>query len=463
MLKEKLRLYLLINILGDIFLLIFSFLLGYIFIWGYFKPNFQIFFFKVSFALIACWLLAALFLKLYSRERFEQFERSLAKHFQAIILHAMLISTVVLLVKDFNVSRVLFIYGYFLFVFLDTLARLGLMYVLRRERASGFDTFKVIVVGGDDMGKRMFDTLKDYTGYGFHPLGIFDDRISPGATYQLDGTIEDAKRFALENKIDEIFCALPLRDKDRIASLLRFAEDNLIRFKIVPDFSAFNNRNIKVNFYSFYPVISLQSEPLGNIFNRIVKRSFDIAFSSLVMIFILSWLLPLIAILIKAESNGPVFFIQNRSGKNYKTFRCWKFRTMTVTDSDEEFVQAKKNDVRITRIGKYLRKLNIDELPQFINVLIGDMSIVGPRPHPVKLNEMYRNMMERYMSRHLAKPGITGLAQVRGFRGETTDSEQMNQRVLADVFYIENWSLLLDVKIILLTVWNMVRGEKNAY
>src|SRR6476659_2628953 len=302
MLREKLRLYYLINILGDIFILIFSFFIGYLFIWGYFKPNFKIFFFKVSFALIACWLVAAFFLKLYSRERFEQFERSLSKHFQAIVFHAMLISMVVLLVRDFNVTRILFIYGYFLFVFLDTLARLGLMYLLRRERESGMNSFKVIVVGGDQMGKNMYDTLKDYTGYGFKPLGIFDDKLPSDANYKLDGTIEEAKQFALDNKIDEIFCALPLRDKERVASLLRFAEDNLIRFKIVPDFRAFNNRNIKVDFYSFYPVISLQAEPLGNIFNRIVKRSFDIIFSTLVMIFVLSWLIPLVALMIKLES-----------------------------------------------------------------------------------------------------------------------------------------------------------------
>jgi undecaprenyl-phosphate galactose phosphotransferase/putative colanic acid biosynthesis UDP-glucose lipid carrier transferase len=181
------------------------------------------------------------------------------------------------------------------------------------------------------------------------------------------------------------------------------------------------------------------------------------------MIFILSWLLPLVALLIKWDSPGPVFFRQNRSGKNYQTFKCWKFRTMKVTDADDDFVQAKKNDSRITRIGKYLRKFNVDELPQFLNVFAGEMSVVGPRPHPIKLNETYRNIMERYMSRHLAKPGITGLAQVRGFRGETTDPELMNQRILTDVFYIENWSFLLDVKIILLTVWNMFRGEKNAY
>lgn len=313
------------------------------------------------------------------------------------------------------------------------------------------------------MGKKMYDTLKDYTGYGFKPLGIFDDKLPNGAEYNLDGNIEEAKRFAIDNKIDEIFCALPLRDKERVMGLLRFAEENLIRFKIVPDFSAFYNRNVHVDFYGFYPVISLQTEPLANIFNRIVKRSFDILFSSFILIFILSWLVPLVALLIRLESKGSVFFLQNRSGRGYKTFKCFKFRTMTVTESDEEYKQATKNDARITSIGKILRRFNIDELPQFMNVFLGEMSVVGPRPHPVKLNEMYRPIMERYMSRHLAKPGITGLAQVRGYRGETADPELMHQRVLADVFYIENWSFLLDIKIILLTVWNMFRGQKMAY
>ncbi|MFI5135808.1 MAG: exopolysaccharide biosynthesis polyprenyl glycosylphosphotransferase, partial [Chitinophagales bacterium] len=349
------------------------------------------------------------------------------------------------------------------FAILDTLMRLGLLFVLRRERESGINTFKVIVVGGDAMGKQMYDTLKEYTGYGFKPLGIFDDRIPHDADYSLDGTVEDAKRFAIDNKIDEIFCALPLRDKERVTSLLRFAEENLIRFKIVPDFSAFNNRNVHVDFYGYYPVISLQTEPLANIFNRILKRSFDILFSSLVIIFIMSWLVPLVALLIKLESKGPAFFLQNRSGRGYKTFRCYKFRTMSVVESDEQYTQATKDDVRITTVGKYLRRFNIDELPQFLNVFLGEMSVVGPRPHPIKLNEMYRPIMERYMSRHLAKPGVTGLAQVRGLRGETADPELMNKRVLADVFYIENWSFLLDIKIILLTVWNMIRGEKMAY
>ena len=463
MLREKFRFYSLINLIGDISLLILSFLIAYLVNWNHFKPNFTIFFFKVSAALIAGWLLIAFIMRLYSPERFEQFEKSFSKHFQAILYHAMFLSLAVLLIKDFQVSRILYVYGYIFFIVLDTLMRLGLMYILRRERESGINTFKVIVVGGDEMGRKIYDTLKDYTGYGFKPLGIFDDRLSVNGEFKLDGNIEEAKQFALDNNIDEIFCALPLRDKERVMSLLRFAEENLIRFKIVPDFSAFYNRNVHVDFYGFYPVISLQTEPLANIFNRILKRSFDILFSSVVIVLILSWLVPLVALLIKLESRGPVFFLQNRSGRNYKTFRCYKFRTMTVTESDDEYKQATKNDSRITRVGKVLRRFNIDEIPQFINVFFGEMSVVGPRPHPVKLNEMYRRIMERYMSRHLAKPGITGLAQVRGFRGETADPELMHQRVLADVFYIENWSFLLDIKLILLTVWNMIRGQEMAY
>ncbi|MEO6166273.1 MAG: undecaprenyl-phosphate glucose phosphotransferase [Chitinophagales bacterium] len=463
MIREKFRLYSIINLVGDLILLLSSFLLGYLMIWGDFKSNFRDFFLQATFAMVICWLIVAYYLELYTPKRFEQFEKSFSKHFQAIVFHAMLLSTVILLLTNYGWPGILFLYGYFFFLIFDTLLRIGLMFQLRKERLSGKNTFRVIVVGGDGMGKRMFDTLNEYTGYGFKPLGIFDDKTSNGAGYSLNGNIEDAKRFAVENKIDEIFCALPLRETEKINQLLRFAEDNLIRFKVVPDFSAFHNRNITVDFYGFYPVISLQPEPLSNVFNQMIKRSFDIVFSSLVIVFILSWLIPLVALLIRFDSKGSVFYFQNRSGKDYQIFKIFKFRTMTVTEADTEYVQAQKNDSRITRVGKYLRKLNVDELPQFLNVWLGDMSVVGPRPHPIKLNEIYRPIVEKYMTRHLAKPGLTGLAQIRGFRGETADPEMMHGRVVADVFYIENWSFLLDIKIILLTIWNMVKGEKNAY
>ncbi|MCS6991266.1 MAG: undecaprenyl-phosphate glucose phosphotransferase [Chitinophagales bacterium] len=462
MFREKLRAFAFLSLAGDLLLLLGSFLVAYMIIWGHFRPNFEVFFFKVSSALVACWLLVVFILRIYATEVMEQFERALSRHIQAIILHALLVSLTTLLVRDFAVNRLLFILGYVIFAASDILFRVAILYLIKRERESGHNTYKVIVLGANDMGKNIFEILRDYRGYGYQPLGIFDDRPSENGIV-VSGTLEEAKAFALKEKIDQIFCALPLREKEKITSWLRFAEDNLIRFKLVPDFSAFHNRNIRVDFYGFYPVISLQQEPLANIYNRMLKRSFDIIFSLLVFALVLWWLIPLVALLIKLDSKGPVFYIQNRSGRNYETFRCFKFRTMTVTERDDEYRQATREDPRVTRVGRFLRKYNIDELPQFFNVLLGDMSVVGPRPHPIKLNEMYRSMMERYMSRHLAKPGITGLAQVRGFRGETANIEDMQKRVEADVFYIENWNFWMDIKIILLTILNMLRGEKNAY
>jgi len=205
------------------------------------------------------------------------------------------------------------------------------------------------------------------------------------------------------------------------------------------------------------PVLALDESQ-----NQFVKRVFDIVFSLLFLVLVLSWLLPIIAILIKLDSKGPVFYNQLRNGRSNKPFRCIKFRTM-VTASDRDFKQATRDDTRITRFGKFLRKSSIDELPQFINVLIGDMSIIGPRPHPIKLNEQFLPLISNLMSRHYVKPGITGLAQCMGYRGETRDLSDMENRIRLDRFYIENWSFWLDVKIIVLTVVSLVRGSEKAY
>ncbi len=462
MLKDKLRFYAVLKLVTDIALLIGSFFLAYWLIWGTFRPNFEIFFLKVSAALIGCWLVVIPFTRIYSWDLFSHFEKSISNNVKAIALHALLVALTTVLIREFSVNRLLFVSGYAIFAIADLLMLIFLLYLVKRDRESGRNRSRVIVLGGGEIGGRIYEVLKNYTGYGYDPIGVFDDRISNNGV-EIKGTIEQGLRLAVEQNVNEIFCALPLREKSKINELLRFAETHLIRFRIVPDFSAFHNRNIQVDFYGFYPVISLYPEPLANIFNRIAKRSFDIVFSAAVIILVLSWLYPLVAVLIKISSKGPVLYIQNRSGKNYRTFRCFKFRTMTVTESDEEYRQATVNDARVTGVGKFLRKYNIDELPQFFNVLLGDMSVVGPRPHPIKLNEIYRPMMEGYMTRHLAKPGITGLAQVRGFRGETANIEDMKKRVEADLFYIENWSFFLDIKIILLTILNMLRGEKNAY
>jgi exopolysaccharide biosynthesis polyprenyl glycosylphosphotransferase len=240
------------------------------------------------------------------------------------------------------------------------------------------------------------------------------------------------------------------------------ADKHMIRLRLVPDVKRAFDKNILLELYGHMPILTPRQEPLENKANEFVKRAFDIVFSSFVLVFLLSWLLPLLALIIKLDSKGPVFFKQLRSGRNNKPFYCLKFRSMYVnTDSDSK--QASRGDSRITRIGAVLRKTNLDELPQFINVLFGDMSVVGPRPHMLKHTEDYSLLIDNYMVRHFLTPGITGWAQVNGYRGETKETSLMNERVKADIWYLENWSFFLDLKIVFLTVWQAIRGNENAY
>ena len=251
-------------------------------------------------------------------------------------------------------------------------------------------------------------------------------------------------------------------DKDKMNRLMKFSDQNLIRLRIIPDFRSFLFRKVKINFYGSIPIITLREEPLQDELNRIIKRIFDLAFSLLVILFIYPWLIPIVSIAVKLSSKGPVFFKQLRSGINNKDFYCYKFRTMELNPLSDK-IQATKNDPRITKIGAFLRKTSLDEFPQFLNVFKGEMSIVGPRPHMLQHTQQYAKIIDSYMVRHLVKPGITGPAQVYGYRGEIKTASDMEKRVELDLWYIENWSVLLDLKLIFLTAWNMIRGEDAAF
>jgi putative colanic acid biosynthesis UDP-glucose lipid carrier transferase len=217
-----------------------------------------------------------------------------------------------------------------------------------------------------------------------------------------------------------------------------------------------------IDYLKEIPVISLRKEPLEDLGNRIKKRIFDIVVSAMVIVFVLSWLIPLVSLLIWLESRGPVFFAQPRTGKNNKSFLCLKFRSMK-TNNAAQAKQATKNDDRITKVGKFLRRTSLDEFPQFINVFRGEMSLVGPRPHMLQHTDQYSRIIGQYMVRQFLKPGITGWAQVNGFRGETKAVEQMEKRVEHDLWYLENWNLFLDMKIIFMTAFNTIKGDKNAF
>ncbi len=303
--------------------------------------------------------------------------------------------------------------------------------------------------------KEVFDTRKDY-GYRF--LGYFSDKKQ---NPEVKGKIEDLKEFVIDNKVDEIYCSLNEISNEKLKELVEFADDNKKAIKFIPDTKEIYSKNLKIDYYELFPVLSLQKTQLHNPFIKGLKRGFDICFSLLVIVFLLSWIIPLLTLLIKLESKGPVFFKQGRPGMDEEEFFCYKFRSMQVNGFTEK--EASKNDPRVTRMGKFMRKTSMDELPQFFNVLLGDMSVVGPRPHLWSQNKAYSSKIKKYMVRHYVKPGITGLAQVKGFRGEIETEEDMVNRIKLDVFYIENWSLIMDIKIIFQTVFNIFRGEDKAY
>lgn len=346
-----------------------------------------------------------------------------------------------------------------LLMVLVTIFKFSLFFYLKEYRIiTGSNYRNAVIIGFTPEAirlKNLFETRKDY-GYRF--LGYFSDKKTGE---DIIGKLTDLKTFVTDNSVDEIYCSLNEVSNNHLKDLIEFADENNKTIKFIPDTKDIFSKNLKIDYYDFFPVLSLKQTMLNEPAIQLLKRSFDIFFSILIIVLVLSWLGPLLAILIKLESKGPVFFTQGRPGMGENEFVCYKFRSMRVNKTTEK--EASKNDPRVTTIGRFMRKTSIDELPQFINVLIGDMSVVGPRPHLWSQNKEYGNKVKKYMMRHCVKPGITGLAQVSGFRGEITVERDMINRIKFDVFYIENWSLILDFKIIIQTVINIFKGDKKAY
>lgn len=410
------------------------------------------------------WILVSSMLNIYELYRVLSFEKVTINLVKAAVLHLLLIAIILVSLKEAQfMSRQFIFYSYVYFGFMLIIFRLAFLMLLRKMRASGINNRNAVIVGAGPVGIEVRDFLLKKSDFGFNFLGFFDDNGNDEEKPDnILGKVEDLKEYVKEHRVEEIFCALPLAQTEKIRNLISLADNHLIRFKIVPDFRGFYNRKVSLDFYEDVPILLRRSEPLENLFASFGKRTFDIVFSTFVILFILSWLTPIIAIIIKLDSKGPVFFSQKRSGKINREFWCWKFRSMTVNSAQDD-VQATKGDARVTKIGAVLRRTSLDELPQFFNVLIGNMSVVGPRPHMLKHTEEYSKLIDKFMARHFIKPGITGLAQVRGYRGETKNTDQMYRRARTDVWYIENWSFLLDIKIIYLTVINGVKGDKMAY
>ena len=413
------------------------------------------------FILLMClnvvWVVLAILFNPYKFPRVSRFAKIIRGHFVFFFIHFLTVAgTLFLLNREVTGSSHLWL-TFAISVVLLFVWRVVYFYFNKFFINKNLNFKNVVIVGFGDLAWEMRKFFRLHPEFGYRFLGYFDEKITNREVKPLGELYE----FCKEKDVQEIYCCLPYTDNANVRTLVDYGVANLVRVKLITDYRGFFSRGLSLETYDNIPVLNVAAVPLDERNNQIIKRAFDIVFSSAVLLLVFSWLFPIIAILIKLNSKGPVFFKQIRAGKGNQPFNCLKFRTMVV--NTPEFKQATRNDPRVTRIGKFLRKTSLDELPQFINVLTGEMSIIGPRPHPLKLNEEFSPRIEKFMARHYIKPGITGLAQAKGYRGETQTDHSMRGRVKLDRFYIENWSFILDLKIIIATIIALTKGDQQAY
>lgn len=412
-----------------------------------------------------CYFIAVLVFPPYAQRRLAHIDQIATRCFHTVLLMFAIYGLYIAIDSSLRFHPLRFgaiICCYFLLLFLGRFCSRKL---LKYFRSAGRNTQKVVFVGAGHnltyLHKRMMGDIS--TGYRF--LGYFDShesKLLPDSVQHL-GNVGDAIGWFEKHHPNMVFCNLPSSRSEEILAILNYCESHLIHFYSVPNVRNYVHRAMQVEMIDDMPVLSLRREPLRNPYNRFLKRLMDIVISSVFLVTCFWWIYLIVALITKITMPGPIFFRQKRNGLLGEEFFCWKFRSMKVND-DADRLQATKNDPRKTKWGNIMRKTNIDELPQFINVFFGDMSVVGPRPHMVKHTEEYGALIDKYMVRHWIKPGVTGWAQVTGARGETEHLWQMEERIEKDIWYIENWSFWLDIRIIIKTVTNVFGGEKgNAY
>lgn len=336
--------------------------------------------------------------------------------------------------------------------------------LLRFLRNKGRSIRNLLIIGANETGEKFKEVIAKNPEFGHRFVGFINDSDKQDVI----GNFSELDNIIKNKKVEDVVIALHTDLINDLDKLVQICNRNAVKVHFIPDYFKFLSGRFQLSTVSNLPVITIRDEPLNEAIKRLIKRSFDIIFSSLIIIFILSWFLPIVSLIIRLDSSGPALFIQDRFGIKRKPFRCFKFRTLAFQkENSDDFEPIIKKDPRVTRIGKFLRKTNLDELPQFINVFIGDMSVVGPRPHPIGVEKVYEKVFEDIKMRYTVRPGVTGWAQINGLRGEVTDEEQNKKRILEkmkyDLWYIENWSIMLDIQIILLTIWQMLKGETKGF
>ncbi|MFA6086174.1 exopolysaccharide biosynthesis polyprenyl glycosylphosphotransferase [Mucilaginibacter sp.] len=408
------------------------------------------------------WIFSAVYFGLYNRKFIHSLRDMYSLTIKSFVLFSIIfISYIFIFKSNVQTGDVLVLFN--LILLIGLILNRYMYYLLESLFKKCFRiTRPVAVIGTNHMAMRLAGFFKESDNH-----FAFEGFLNKGNASYLDNlgqllpSILNQIKTAAESGIKEVYVSLAPDRINEYDFLQKEADKYCLRLKLVTDMPSSLISHLKISYMGEFAVLSNRYEPLEEIENRFKKRVFDIIFSSLVIVFIMSWLFPIIGLLIKLQSPGPVLFKQLRSGKDNRSFLCYKFRSMRL--NDENHKQATIDDNRITKIGRFLRRTSLDELPQFLNVLLGDMSTIGPRPHILTMTKEYSQIINQYMVRHLLKSGITGWAQVNGLRGETKDPELMRKRVEYDIWYLENWSMGLDLKIVIMTILQVIKGDKNAY
>lgn len=423
---------------------------------GSYLPLSDYFIWNIVYSLV--YVLVAFLIGSYGSKRKNRFAREISKIFQSHLFSMFILLSVLFTVKNIDISRLFLVFYFVIGVSITILYRFTVKQSLRNLRSKGFNKQFVLILGAGSLGKRYMDNLIQHPEYGLELLGFLDDNRIKHNNTKILGKLDDLQKILAEKVVDEVVVALPLTAFPKYQHIIMECEKAGVRVSIVPDFYDILPASPHFEKFGDLPVISVRDVPLDELMNRVLKRGFDIAFS-LVAIILTSPILLFIAAGVKITSPGPVFFKQERVGLNRRSFYMYKFRTMKIMPESASNTQwTVANDPRKTKFGSFLRKTSLDELPQFFNVLKGDMSVVGPRPERPYFVEQFKEEIPKYMIKHQVSPGITGWAQVCGLRGDTS----IENRIDHDIYYIENWTLLFDIRIIFKTIVNGF-VNKNAY
>jgi Undecaprenyl-phosphate glucose phosphotransferase len=412
------------------------------------------------------WIVTSNYLNFYD----DFFSRNFPVQFTNILKNSLLqlIITIIFifLAKENFFTRYFIVYYFILLVLFISFRVIIFRKILKFLRRKGKNVRNLVIVGEGELAQSFQEMILSNPDFGYSFKGFVSGSVG-GKQSSSEELVENLEKIFVTMKVDETVIAITEESRHLLEAIIKVCNKNAVKVHIVPDYYSLVSKRFQLSSFGSFPIITARREPLNEVQWRLVKRVFDILFSLFITILILSWLFPLIFIILSLFDRGNLFFIQDRIGTKNQKFKCIKFRTMKYEKNKiDEFRPVVDKDPRITKIGKFLRKYNLDELPQFINVLIGDMSVVGPRPHAISYNDLYSKIVDEIRLRQNVKPGITGWAQIHGLRGDVTDKKEnqkrTKQRIDYDLWYIENWSFGLDIQIIFLTIWQMIIGKSRG-